>query len=84
MIWITEAEYVEDYKIHVTFNNDEKGIVDLEAVILNDDRSVFKELVDLAKFRRFKADFDTIVWENGLDLAPEFLYDLLKQAQPAM
>ena len=29
MIWILKAEYVADYKIHVTFNNDESGIIDL-------------------------------------------------------
>lgn len=34
MVWILNAEYVEDYKIHVTFNNDESGIIDLKEVIL--------------------------------------------------
>ena len=84
MVWILNAEYVEDYKIHVTFNNDESGIIDLKEVILNDKRPIFRELSDANKFRQFKVDFDTIVWENGLDLAPEFLYDFLKQSQQAM
>ena len=84
MIWINGAEYVEDYKIHVTFNNGGSGIIDLKEVICNDKRSVFRELVDIAKFRQFKVDFDTIVWENGLDLAPEFLYDFLMESQHAV
>ncbi len=84
MVWIREAEYIEDHKIQVTFNNNERGIIDLKKVILNDKRSIFRELGDTNKFRRFKVDFDTIVWENGLDLAPDFLYDFLKQSQPAM
>jgi len=84
MIWIKEAEYIEDYKIHITFNNGESGIIDFKAVIHNDKRPVFRELVDITKFRQFKVDFDTVVWENGLDLAPEFLYSFLVQSQHAV
>jgi len=84
MVWIREAEYIEDYKIHVTFNNDESGIIDLKEVIYNDKRPVFRELVDITKFRQFNVHFDTIVWRNGLDLAPEFLYNFLTQSQHAV
>jgi hypothetical protein len=84
MVWISEADYIEDYKIHVTFNSGESGIIDLKEVICNDKRPVFRELSDIAMFRLFKVDFDTIVWKNGLDLAPEFLYDLLMQRQHAV
>jgi len=84
MVWIEEAEYIEDYKIHVTFNNGESGIIDLKDVVHNDKRPILRQLVDIAKFRQFRVDFDTVVWENGLDLAPEFLYSFLKQSQHAV
>jgi len=84
MVWIKEAEYIEDYKISITFNNGESGIIDLKEVICNDKRAIFMELVDVAKFRQFRVDFDTIVWRNGLDLAPEFLYDFLMQSEHAV
>jgi hypothetical protein len=84
MFWIRTAEYVEDYKIHVTFNNGESGTIDLKEFIYNDKRPIFKELVDIAKFRQFEVDFDTIVWKNGLDLSPEFLYDFLMQSDHAV
>lgn len=84
MVWIREAEYIEDYKIHITFNNGESGIIDLKEVIYNDKRPVFREFVDITKFRQFKVDFDTIVWKNGLDLSPEFLYSFLVQSQHAV
>ena len=84
MVWIIKAEYVAYYKIRVTFNNDESGVIDLEEAICHDKRPIFAELIDTNKFRQFKVDFDTIVWENGLDLAPEYLYDFLKQSQHAM
>jgi hypothetical protein len=83
MVWIKEAEHVEDYRIHVTFNDDESGIIDLREVIYSDTRPVFRELRDMKKFRQFDVKFDTIVWKNGLDLAPEFLYSLLMQSQHA-
>ena len=84
MIWILKAEYVADYRIHVTFNSGESEIIDLKEIIYRDNRPIFKELIDTNKFRQFKVDFDTIVWENGLDLAPEYLYDFLKQSQHVM
>lgn len=84
MVWIKKAEYIEKYKIHVTFNSDESGIIDLKEVILSDKRQIFRELVEINKFRQFNIDFDTIVWENGLDLAPEFLYNFLKESQHAV
>jgi len=71
-------------KISITFNNGESGIIDLKEVICNDKRAIFMELVDVAKFRQFRVDFDTIVWRNGLDLAPEFLYDFLMQSEHAV
>ena len=84
MVWISKAEYVEDYKISVTFNNGESGIIDLKEIICNDKRPIFRELIDIDKFSQFKIEFDTIVWRNGLDLAPEFLFDFLMQSQHAV
>jgi hypothetical protein len=38
---------------------------------------VFEPLRDPARFREFRLDreMNTVVWPNGADLAPEFLYD---------
>jgi hypothetical protein len=40
---------------------------------------MFAPLKDRAKFAAFKLnpELGTIVWENGADLAPEFLHDRL-------
>jgi hypothetical protein len=78
MIAISKAKQVDDYQIELVFNNNKKGVVDLKNTIFTDTRDIFKELKDLNKFKKFKIEFDTLSWENGLDLAPEFLYDLLK------
>jgi hypothetical protein len=76
MRWITEAKHVKSYEIWIKFNDGVEGIVDLQSTITNDHREIFRELINEDQFRRFKVDADTIVWENGLDLAPEYLYDL--------
>lgn len=76
MKWVTKAKYIKFYEIWLKFNDGIEGIVDLEPTITNDHREIFKELKDPEEFKKFKVDADTIVWENGLDLAPEYLYDL--------
>jgi hypothetical protein len=83
MVWNIETDYVEDYKIRVTFNNGESGTIDLKDVIYDDKRPIFRELVDITEFRQFEVDFGTIVWKNCLDVAPEFLYSFLVQSQHA-
>jgi hypothetical protein len=65
-----------DYRIRVEFNDGTKGVVDLQETIFNDSRPIFAALREKELFRRFRVEMDTAVWENGLDLAPEFLYDL--------
>ena len=79
MIWVVQAEYKEDYKIYVKFNNGEEGVINLMSSIFNDTRPVFQELRDVNIFKKFLVDMDTITWPNGADFAPEFLHDMLKK-----
>ncbi len=50
-----------------------EGVADL-AMALNG--PVFKPLKDKSKFSTLRVDkeLETIVWENGADVAPEYLY----------
>ena len=75
---VISAEYVGDYKIKVTFDDSTSGIADFKETIFTDHLDLIRELKDLKKFRDFKVDADTIVWSNGLDLAPEFIKSLCK------
>jgi len=77
MLNVIEAKYIRDYQIEILFNDHIKGIVDLKNIIKNDHRPIFQELKDKKKFSQIKVSMDTIVWKNGLDLAPEFLHKLL-------
>jgi hypothetical protein len=61
MLWVTDAAYVENYKIRLKFNNGETGIADLQDIIKNDHRAIFQELQNLTLFQDFHLDMDTVV-----------------------
>ena len=73
MLSIINANYQDDYKISLEFNDHKNGIVDLKDFILNGKIKPFKELQDIEKFKKFKVDY-TLKWNDDLDLAPEYLY----------
>ena len=75
MAWVVDSKYLQHYQIWIKFNDGKEGIVDLKELILTDPREIFSQLKDLNQFKSFKVDMDTIVWSNGADLAPEYLYD---------
>ena len=74
---VKEARYLHDYVIWLRFNDGAQGEIDLASAL---DGEVFAPLKNKRKFRRFCVDpeTETILWENGADLAPEFLYENMK------
>ncbi len=74
---IIEGRYVSDYVIEVQFADGRKGTIDLREELWG---PVFEPLRDTAYFRRFRVDpeLHTIVWENGADFSPEFLYSQVR------
>ena len=77
LLHVKEARYLHDYVIWLRFNDGTEGEVDLSDEL---DGEVFVPLRDVSKFKAFRVDpvLETIVWENGADLAPEFLYENVK------
>ena len=73
MLSIINANYQDDYKISLEFNDHKNGTVDLKDFILNGKIKPFKQLKDIEKFKNFKVDY-TLKWNDDLDLAPEYLY----------
>ncbi len=71
---LISAEYAGAYRIRLRFDDETTGEIDLESELWGE---VFEPLRDLARFREFRLDreMNTVVWPNGADLAPEFLYD---------
>lgn len=73
MLKITDAEYIKDYKLLITFNDGIRKLADLKPYLTGE---VFGELIDRNKFIQYGLNGYTIEWANGADLAPEFLYDI--------
>lgn len=82
MIWVTEAEALPDYKLRVRFSDGTKGEVNLKAFIESDPRPIVSALRNHVAFAAIRVEMDTVVWENGFDLAPEFLYERAKAGVP--
>ena len=77
ILHVKEAKYLHDYVIWVKFNDGIEGEVDLGLELKGE---IFGPLKDKKNFKAFKVDpiLETIVWQNGADLAPEFLHDNVK------
>ena len=77
ILHVVDVKYVRDYVIWLKFNDGIDGEVDLSAEL---EGEVFGPLRDKTLFKTVKVDplLQTIVWDNGADLAPEFLYDNLQ------
>lgn len=73
ILHVTNAIYIGDYKIEVSFNDGRKGVADLSDSL---EGPVFELLKDKAIFSQLKVDeiLETIIWPNGVDLAPEYIY----------
>ncbi len=76
---VVEASYVRDSILHVRFADGQEGDIDLERELSGE---VFEPLQEPTLFRQFyvRKDLGTIVWPNGADFAPEFLYKLVRIA----
>ncbi len=53
------------------------GNLEMVALVAGEHRAIVRELADPARFRDFRVAMDTVIWENGFDLAPEYLRELL-------
>ena len=75
MHFVREVRLGPGYHLLLTFEDGEALWVDLESHL---DGEVFEPLKDLRNFRtvHLNPDLDTIVWENGADMSPDFLYEI--------
>ena len=61
------------YVYHIIFDDGTEGDVDFREYL--DKGVVFKPFKDLQFFRKATIDGGTIAWPNGVDIAPETLYE---------
>ena len=82
MLEVNKAEYVDDYSIHLVFNNGRSWVADLEQTVFNDGRPIFSRLREKENFKDFKVEYSTLVWSEELDLAAEYLFYVTFMDEP--
>jgi len=75
---VSKANYLNDYRLALTFNNGETKIVDLKDEL---NGTVYLPLKKIDYFKKFKISYNTVEWPNGADYAPEYLYDIANQQE---
>jgi hypothetical protein len=74
---------LEGHSVQLVFSDGTEGIADLSDLVGSG--PVFEPLTDPEFFRkvRLNAELGTIEWPNGADVAPEALYDMVKEQSQA-
>jgi hypothetical protein len=79
LVDITAVEVIGEYQLRLTF---EDGVVGDVSFTDREWNGVFEPLRDPERFAQVAIEFGTIVWPNdGLDMAPEPLYELACEHQ---
>jgi hypothetical protein len=75
MHFVRKVQYLDGYRVRLEFEDGSVRDVDLEPHL---DGEIFEPLknVDYFKTLRVEPDLDTIVWDNGADMSPDFLYEI--------
>ncbi len=75
MHFVKDVNYLSDYKLKITFENNISKFVDLQPYL---EGEIFELLKDIEYFKNVSvnSDIDTIVWPNDADFSPEFLYNI--------
>ncbi len=69
---VTSVKAAEDHRLILSFGNGEQRAFDVTPLL---SCGRFRELASPEVFKKVRISYDTVEWENGLDLDPEYLYE---------
>ena len=72
---VTDVKALDGYQLLLKFENGEEKIFDVSPYL---EIGKFQELKDEKLFKTVRVSFDSIEWDNGLDIDPELLYQKSK------
>lgn len=84
LLEITDTQYLDDYRVQLTFNDGRVGVADLHALIDANPASVFAAFADEAFARQFGLKHGTLCWPGERDVAAEYLYFLAFRDEPTL
>ena len=78
---IKEIKEVNNFELLLLFNNNEIRKVNLEPKLrewTTSPQSKFGQLLNVPYFKtiRLDSEMETVVWDNGIDLCPNVLYEM--------
>jgi len=75
MHFVKKARHAGAFRLLLTFEDGDERLADLGPHL---DGPIFEPLKDAAYFKSFRVneDLDTVVWDNGADFSPDFLYEI--------
>lgn len=71
---VKKVEYINGYQLKLHFDNGKIKIIDL-ADELKIAKNKFIDLVSIDYFKKVRCDCSTIIWPNGIDFCPDWLYE---------
>jgi hypothetical protein len=69
---VKSVKAIEGYRLIIGFDSGEFRVFNVKPLL---SLGRFSELTSQQEFMKAKVAFDTVEWENGLDLDPEYLYE---------
>jgi len=84
---VKEIIRVKPYILTLKFNTGEILDVDLESKLMewsSTEDSVYKQLLNHDYFNKvqYEADWETIYWDNGIELCADVLYEYVENTKP--
>ncbi len=76
---IVEVKVIKNYTLYLRFENGKEGEVDISKIIPFE--GVFAKLKDTNYFAtvHLNKELGTIIWNNGADLSPSYLYSAITE-----
>lgn len=71
LIKVVNVDYIKDYIVDLKFSNGEKKRVDFFPLLKSGKK---QQLLNKDNFIQFGLNHWTLEWYNGVDFAPDFLY----------
>jgi len=62
----------KDFTLDLEFDNGDEGVLDMKSYL---DFGAFRKIKEYDRFKQVNISFDTIEWDCGVDLDPEFIYE---------
>ncbi|HLB52171.1 MAG TPA: DUF2442 domain-containing protein [Chlamydiales bacterium] len=70
---VKKVECLDWYRLKLYFSNREVRTIDLSDELKNA-KNLFLDLIDIEYFKKVECDGISIVWPNGIDFCPDWLY----------